>query len=452
MRRSFINTAFVIAVAAVISATAAGQSGAGAAQAGRVSGTVFDPNGAVIVGAHVYFKSRGMWRHLSTNDEGFYQTELPSGTYALFVGARGFCPSQETGLRVAPGTLTSFDVTLRVAETVDYRRLGGHKVPMLVDAVTDRPCTLETPAPAPGAKAAPPPRVLLASIQARGARSAGTAAAATAGRVLNLSTQPGAVVWVDEVRRGVADAGGKLQLKLTPGRHALRVRAKGFAEKTLALLPTQRGALNITLTQPADEAESLFQQAEEAREKGNNTAAVDLYRQALKLRPRYAAAHLGLARALESQENLDEALAELQAARRDRPVYPESWAVEGRIQRSLADPEAALNAYRRALREARGFQPEAHTGMGIIHEDKGRYEEAVEAFRKAVAQLSDTEPILYELLARNLERLERWKEAVAAYEKYLELAPQGAHASAINSIIDQLRKQAAESEQQTPPL
>ena len=149
---------------------------------------------------------------------------------------------------------------------------------------------------------------------------------------------------------------------------------------------------------------------------------------------------------------IHDVLEELKAARADRPVYPESWAVEGRIQRSLADPEAALAAYARALREARGFQPEAHTGAGIIHEDKGRYEEAAEAFRKAVAQLSDTEPVLYELLARNLERLERWKEAVAAYEKYLELAPQGAHASAVNSIIDQLRQQAAESESGQPPL
>jgi tetratricopeptide (TPR) repeat protein len=268
---------------------------------------------------------------------------------------------------------------------------------------------------------------------------------------ITVATQPGAVVWVDEVRRGAADAEGKLQLKLTPGRHSLRVRAKGFAERTLALLPAERGAVTVALTQTNDPAELSFQQAEEAREKGNNGEAVDLYRQALKLRPRYAAAHLGLARALESQENLDGALEELKAARRDRPVYPESWAVEGRIQRSLADPEAALAAYRRALRESGGFQPEAHTGMGIVYEDAGRNEEAVEAFRKAVAQLSDTEPVLYELLARNLEKLERWKEAVAAYEKYLELAPQGAHASAISSIIDQLRRQAAEAEQQQPP-
>lgn len=270
--------------------------------------------------------------------------------------------------------------------------------------------------------------------------------------VVAVSTQPGAVVWVDEVRRGAADAAGKLTLKLTPGRHALRVRAKGFAERTLSLLPTQRGALSVVLTATTDEAELAFQQAEEAREKGNNAAAVESYRQALKLRPRFAAAHLGLARALESQGSTDDALEELKAARADRPVYPESWAVEGRILRSLADYDAALAAYARALRESRGFQPEAHTGAGLVYEEQGRHNEAVAAFGKAIAQLSDTEPVLYELLARNLEKLERWKEAVAAYEKYLELAPQGAHASAINSIIDQLRQQAAESEQPQPPL
>jgi cytochrome c-type biogenesis protein CcmH/NrfG len=293
----------------------------------------------------------------------------------------------------------------------------------------------KTPAPSPTRSPAP----------------ASSTRANRAGTQLNVSTEPNAVVWVDEVRRGVADAGGKLPIKLTPGRHTLRVRAGGFAERTLTVLPAQRGALSVVLTKTTNEAELSFQQAEEAREKGSAATALDLYRQALKLRPRFPAAHLGLARALESQEDFDGALAEIQAARRDRPVYPEASAVEGRLMRSLADADAALGSYRRALREAGGFQPEAYTGMGIVYEDKGRYEEAAEAFRKAIAQLSDTEPILYELLARNLEKLERWKEAVAAYEKYLELAPNGAHASAVNSIIDQLRKQAAEAEQQAPP-
>ena len=299
-----------------------------------------------------------------------------------------------------------------------------------------------------------PAQVVVKSPATSAARTS-TSASAThtlkAGTQLTINTEPNAVVWIDEVRRGATDAGGKLQLKLTPGRHALRVRAGGFAERTLSLPPTQRGALGVVLTKTTDEAELAFQQAEDAREKGNAQGAVELYRQALKLRTRFPAAHIGLARALESQEDFDAALEEIQAARRDRPVYAEASAVEGRILRSLVDTDGALVSYRRALREAGGFQPEAYTGMGIIYEDKGRYEEATDAFRKAIAQLSDTEPILYELLARNLEKLERWKEAVAAYEKYLELAPTGAHASAVNSIIDQLRKQAAEAEQQQPP-
>lgn len=284
--------------------------------------------------------------------------------------------------------------------------------------------------------------------------SPATSTQASSGRSITVSAQPAAAVWVDDVRRGTTDASGKLQLKLTPGRHTLRVRASGFAERTLALLPTQRGALNVALTKTTDEAELAFQQAEDARDKGNAQAAVELYRQALKLRPRFAAAHLGLARALEAQEDFDGALEEVAAARRDRPAYAEASAVEGRLLRSQGDADGALASYQRALREARGFQPEAYTGMGIVYEDKGRYEDAVASFRKAIAQLSDTEPVLYELLGRNFEKLERWKDAVAAYEKYLALAPTGAHASAINSIIDQLRKQAAEAEQQqqSPPL
>jgi tetratricopeptide (TPR) repeat protein len=269
-------------------------------------------------------------------------------------------------------------------------------------------------------------------------------------RSITVRTSPNAIVWVDEVRRGVTDATGSLDVRpLTAGRHTIRVRAKGFTEASLPILPTRRGVVNIPVKKPADEAELAFQQAEEQREKGGGEegrkAAIDLYRRALKLRPRFAAAHVGLARVLLSGEDHDGALEQIDEARRDRPNYAEASAVEGRILRSMPDEEAAMNSYRRSIREARGFQPEAHTGLGIVREERGDYEGAVASFKKAIEQLSDTEPVLYEFLGRNLEKLERWKEAVAAYEKYLELAPQGPHASAINSIIDQLRRQSQET-------
>jgi len=277
-------------------------------------------------------------------------------------------------------------------------------------------------------------------------------AAQASARAVTIKTQPKAVVWVDEVRRGVTNEEGLLELKLAPGRRALRVRAAGFAEHTQALPPTGRGTVNVTLKPTTDQAELLFQQAEEAREKGGGAEkAAELYRQALKLRPRFAAAHVGLARALLARDDHDGALEQVAEARRDRPGYAEASVVEGRALRELADHEGALEAFARALREARGFNPEAHTGIGLVHEDKGRHDEAVAAFRKAVAQLSDTEPVLYELLGRNYERLERWKDAADAYDKYLQLAPEGSHASAIRSIIDQLRQQAAEQEEQQTP-
>ena len=279
------------------------------------------------------------------------------------------------------------------------------------------------------------------------------AAGTSATRAINIKTQPGAIVWIDEVRRGAADAEGQLKLpNVAAGRHALRVRASGFQERMLALLPAQRGIVEVRLVPTTDEAELLFQQAEESREKaGGAPQSAELYRQALKLRPRFAAARVGLARALMALDDHDGALAEIAAARRARPAFAEASAIEGRVLRGLGDPEAAIESYRRAIREGRGFQPEAYTGLGIVLEDKGEHEEAVGAFRKAIAQLSDTEPVLYELLGRNYEKLEKWKEAASAYEKYLELAPEGSHASAIRSIIEQLQRQAAEQEQQTPP-
>jgi Flp pilus assembly protein TadD len=111
-----------------------------------------------------------------------------------------------------------------------------------------------------------------------------------------------------------------------------------------------------------------------------------------------------------------------------------------------ADTGAAMDSFRRAIREGRGFQPEAHTGLALVLEEKGRYAEAVEEFRAAINQLSDTEPVLYQLLGAAYEKIEKYREAVQAYEKYLELAPEGTLAPAVRSILDQLRRQAAEQE------
>jgi hypothetical protein len=82
---------------------------------------------------------------------------------------------------------------------------------------------------------------------------------------LTIHTEPNAIVWIDEIRRGTTDASGKLTLtKVSAGRHSVRVRANGFKETSAALLPGRR-TLAVKLLPTTDAAELKFQEAEAAR-------------------------------------------------------------------------------------------------------------------------------------------------------------------------------------------
>lgn len=271
-------------------------------------------------------------------------------------------------------------------------------------------------------------------------------APAISAQQLVITTEPNAIVWIDDIRRGTTDASGKLALtKVTPRRHTVRVRANGFKETTAALLPGRR-TLAIKLVTTTDPAELAFQKAETAREKARDTAAkeaaAELYRETIKLRRAYPAAHVGLARVLLDLERFNDALAAIDAARAAKPSYAEASAVEGRIYRENGSLDDAVRSFRRSIREAGGLQPEARVGLARVLEDKGQFAEAVVELRTALDQLSESEPVIYQMLGAAYEKLEKPKEAVAAYEKYLQLAPNGSYAAAIRSILDQLKREA----------
>ncbi len=265
-------------------------------------------------------------------------------------------------------------------------------------------------------------------------------------RTLTIVSEPNAVVWIDEIRRGATDSDGRLvQVRVSSGTHSLRLRAAGFKEMTMPLAAAERGEVKLRLVRTTDEAELAFQQAETARETARDDQArqqaADLYSQTLKLRPAFPAAHVGLARVLLDLNDTNGALAEIESARRFRAVYPEASAVEGRIYREAAQTDEAVGAFNRALRESHGFQPEAHVGIGRVYEDKGQYELAAREFHIAIDQLSDTEPIIYQLLGAAYEKTGNNREAITAYENYLRLAPNGSLAPAVRSILEQLKTQ-----------
>lgn len=279
-------------------------------------------------------------------------------------------------------------------------------------------------------------------------------------RIITIVSEPNATVWLNDVRYGATDADGKLKIKiLTAGAKKLRVRANGFKEITQNLLPTQKGELKVALAKTTDEAELAFQQAETLTST-DREKAVEQYKEAIKLRPKYVEAYLGLARVLTDSGDADEALKAVKNAKKLRPVLPEASAIEGRIHKSNGDEDLAVAAFKKAVAEGKGVQPEAHTGLGIIYREKaegfaasGDFESEKENYllaaaelKKAVAQLAGAPDaiVVYQLLGDSYERAKMLPEAIKVYEEFLVVFPDADEASIVRSFIIQIKKQMAE--------
>ena len=276
-------------------------------------------------------------------------------------------------------------------------------------------------------------------------------------RAITVATEPGAVVWIDDVRYGKADAGGKLTIStIAAGGHRLRVRADGFKEVLQPILPTQKGEIKVPLSKTTDEAELAFQKAESLTN-ADREAAAENYRKAIQLRPKYPDAYIGLARVLMESGDLDGAKDAVNGARKIRPIYPEASAIEGRIYKDLGEETKAIASFKRAITDGKGFQPEAYAGLGMLYKEKAEgdsgsgdfeqetanYTEAGKNLRVALKQLSGAPDtvVIYQLLGLIYERMKKYDDAIAIYEEFLRIFPNSNEADAIRSFITQIQKQ-----------
>src|ERR1044071_5322194 len=84
------------------------------AETGQISGTVLDPNGAVVAGASIILKSvdTGAERRTTTSDAGTYVvTSLQPGVYDVRIEAQGFAPTTQRA-QVTVGSKLSLDIAL----------------------------------------------------------------------------------------------------------------------------------------------------------------------------------------------------------------------------------------------------------------------------------------------------------------------------------------------------
>jgi len=275
---------------------------------------------------------------------------------------------------------------------------------------------------------------------------------------IEVAAQPGAVIWVDDVRFGRTDESGKLIIRrISIGKHVVRVRADGFKEATRAV--TGQGNISIPLTKTTDPAELAFQEAERLAAEDRDKA-IDTYRKVIKLRPGYAAAYIALARALSEQGNSDAALKTIHDLRKFSPRNAEASAVEGRIYKDSGDETKAIAAFKKAITEGRGFQPEGNTGLGLLYKERAEgfagsgnfadednnYNEAAKYLSTAIKQLSGAPDavVVYQLLGLVYERQKHYDDAIRLYNEFLTLFPDSNDAPAVRSFIEQIKKQQAQ--------
>ncbi len=141
------------------------------------------------------------------------------------------------------------------------------------------------------------------------------------------------------MRYGAVPVSSELKIRnLRSGAHIILARLKGKREITqpITLAAGASQTVQLSLSLPASEAELHFQNAEELRECGDHPAAIEEYRQAIKLhRHSYAVARAGLARSLMATEEYEDAVTEARRALRDagRP-FPEAHTIIANTRRA----------------------------------------------------------------------------------------------------------------------
>jgi len=280
--------------------------------------------------------------------------------------------------------------------------------------------------------------------------------AAAQTRSITVVTEPKSRVWIDGILFGRTGADGRLEIRsIAAGAHQLKIRSDGSKEKVQILPAAAKGDIAVTLAKTDDPAELAFQDAERLgsldREK-----QIAAYKKAIKLRPAYFDAYIGLARAQTEDGDTEAAQQTISKLKRLRPGIAEASAVEGRIWKESGDETKAIATFKRSIAEGKGIQAEANTGLGLLYKDraesaagsgdtdneKANYTEAAKYLKIALKQLSGAPDalVIYQLLGLVYERMDQKAEAIAVYNEFLKLFPDAPEASAVRSFIVQLEK------------
>jgi tetratricopeptide (TPR) repeat protein/SAM-dependent methyltransferase len=183
------------------------------------------------------------------------------------------------------------------------------------------------------------------------------------------------------------------------------------------------------LAREARLAQKLVDRGIAAEFSGNQTKALNYFRQALEADDSYAPAHMNLAIALQASGELPAAMASYEQAIAVDPKYAAAHYNLALMQLLRSQYSEAESGFRTALRFRDDF-PEALVGLAAALEAVGRNEDALSALEKAITLRKDCVGALLNSVAL-LQKMGRLKTAADNSRTVLELEPENhvAHAA-----------------------
>ena len=112
-------------------------------------------------------------------------------------------------------------------------------------------------------------------------------------------------------------------------------------------------------------------------------AAIDSYKQALKIKPDYANAYYNMGIALKGKGDLEAAIDSYKQALKIKPDHADAYNNMGNALKGKGDLEAAIDSYKQALKIKPNYA-DAYNNMGIAMKDKGDLQEAIDSYKQAL--------------------------------------------------------------------
>ncbi|HCM40801.1 MAG: hypothetical protein A2070_15175 [Bdellovibrionales bacterium GWC1_52_8] len=159
---------------------------------------------------------------------------------------------------------------------------------------------------------------------------------------------------------------------------------------------------------------------------GNTTAAIEHYREAVKIRPVYYEAYSNQGIALAQEGRIDEAIVSYRAALELKPDFPETLSNLGVALAAKGLVDEAITNHQKAMRLNAEYAP-AYNNLGHVLMSQNKHEQAKEYLQKAL-QLDPYYPEAHNNLGIVLAAMQQPREAQGHYEEALRLKPKWAEA------------------------